>query len=74
LPTVAWGEETGTYVNMEGRLQTAKPAATAPGQARPTRALLQAVARAYGTPLRKLDDWDPFAGTVDDRVPLPPLD
>jgi NADH-quinone oxidoreductase subunit G len=74
LPTAAWAEEPGTYVNMEGRLQSAKGAASAPGQARPTRAILQAVSRAFGTALRKLDEWDPYEGTVDDRVPLPPLD
>ena len=74
LPTAAWAEETGTYVNMEGRLQTAHGAASAPGQARPTRSILQTVARAFGSPLRRLDEWDPYEGTVEDRVVLPPLE
>jgi NADH-quinone oxidoreductase subunit G len=71
LPTAAWAETTGTYVNMEGRLVTARGAAQTPGQARPSGAVLRAVARAYGRPLRALDDWDPYAGLADDRIVRP---
>jgi len=71
LPTAAWAETTGTYVNMEGRLVTARGAAQTPGQARPSGSVLRAVARAYGRPLRALDDWDPYAGLPDDRIVRP---
>lgn len=71
LPTAAWGEGYGTYVNMEGRLQVAKGAANAPGQARPTKTVLQSVARAVGRPLRFSEDWDPFDDCSGDLIPRP---
>ena len=76
MPTAAWAEVTGTYINMEGRLRTASAAATPPGDARPLRTWLSSVARAYGTPLRLNEDWDAFAGLSDDlldRPELPPV-
>lgn len=70
LPLAAWGEVGGTYVNLEGRLQVARPAANAPGQARPAGAVLRAVARAYGAVLH-LDDFDPFEDQDGERIRLP---
>lgn len=70
LPTAAWAEVTGTYANMEGRLQVAHGAAAAPGQARPVRSLLAALARAMGRPL-KLGDFDPFSDQDGDRIARP---
>ena len=70
LPTAAWAEVTGTYANMEGRLQVAHGAAAAPGQARPVRSLVTALARAMGHPLR-LPDFDPFQDQDGDRIARP---
>jgi NADH-quinone oxidoreductase subunit G len=61
LPTAAWGEVTGTYVNMEGRLTVARQAANAPGEARPVRLWLNALARGFGRTWRFPEDWDPFS-------------
>lgn len=71
LPTAAWGETAGTYVNMEGRLTTVNGSAQTPGHARPTAAVLRAVARGFGTVLRLPEDWDPYAGLTDDRIARP---
>lgn len=68
LPTALWAEVTGTYANMEGRLQVARGAAAAPGPARPVRPLVTALARAFGRPLRLGDDFDPFADQDGDRI------
>jgi NADH-quinone oxidoreductase subunit G len=73
LPTAAWGETTGTYVNMEGRLQVARAAANMPGEARPTRTILQAAARAFGKVLRFTEDWDPFVNQNRDLLDRPAL-
>lgn len=72
LPTAVWAEVTGTYANMEGRLQVAHGAAAAPGPARPVRPLVTALARAFGRPLRLGDDFDPFADQDGDRIARPP--
>ncbi|MCL8207317.1 MAG: (2Fe-2S)-binding protein [Actinomycetia bacterium] len=70
LPLAAWGEVAGTYVNLEGRLQVARPAANSPGQARPAGAVLRAVARAYGAAFH-LEDFDPFEDQDGERLRLP---
>lgn len=73
LPTAAWAEVTGTYVNMEGRIQVGRAAAAAPGQARPARPLLAAIARGFGQPLRFTEEFDAFAGQDGDRIVRPAL-
>ncbi len=46
VPGAGWGEVVGSYVNLEGRPQTAGAPATPPGQARPVRTYLLAWAHA----------------------------
>ena len=71
LPTALWAELTGTYANMEGRLQVAHAAAAAPGPGRPVRPLVAALARAVGRPLPLSEDFDPFSGQDGDRIARP---
>jgi NADH-quinone oxidoreductase subunit G len=69
LPTAAWAEVTGAYANMEGRMEVAHAAAAPPGQARPGRSLLAALARAMQKPIRFGEEFDPFEGLDGDLIP-----
>ncbi|HEX9028976.1 MAG TPA: molybdopterin-dependent oxidoreductase, partial [Anaerolineales bacterium] len=55
LPVEAWTEQGGHYLNLEGRLQEARPALAAPGEARSNLAVLQELARSLGVQLEP--DW-----------------
>jgi NADH-quinone oxidoreductase subunit G len=48
LPGAAYTEKTGTYVNLEGRVQLANRAAFAPGDAREDWAILRALSEVLG--------------------------
>jgi len=51
LPTASYLEKDGSYVNMDGRLQMARSAATPPGFAREDWMVLRALSEELGTPL-----------------------
>ncbi len=72
LPGVGWGEEMGTYANMEGRWQVAHPSVMPPGQARPTKTYLTAWARALQKVWTVDETW-PTAVGEDGRLPTPDL-
>lgn len=55
LPGAAYTEKSGLYMNTEGRVQMAKKAVDAPGQAREDWKVLRALSAYTGTPL-KYDD------------------
>lgn len=63
LPVTMWSEQGGHYLNLEGRLQTAQAAVTAPEGVRSNLQSLQALADALGVTLPT--DWEtalqPFA-------------
>jgi NADH-quinone oxidoreductase subunit G len=54
LPAAAWTEESGLFVNTEGRPQLALRAGFAPGEAKENWAILRAVSAAIGSP----QPWD----------------
>ena len=58
LPSAAWTEEQGLYVNTEGRPQLALRAAFAPGEAKENWAILRALSAQAGQQL----PWDSLAG------------
>ena len=51
LPTASYLEKDGTYVNMDGRVQTTRAAVTPPGFARDDWMVLRALSEELGTPL-----------------------
>ena len=51
LPAAAWAEQSGIYVNLEGRPQLANRAASAPGEAKEDWAILRALSERMGEPL-----------------------
>ena len=51
LPGAAWAEESGIFVNTEGRPQMANRAGFPPGDARENWAILRALSAALGAPL-----------------------
>ena len=51
LPGAAYTEKAGTYVNTEGRVQTARRACFPPGEAKEDWAILRALSAELGTPL-----------------------
>ncbi len=51
LPAAAWAEQSGIYVNLEGRPQLASRAASAPGEAKEDWAILRALSERMGEPL-----------------------
>ncbi|HEX7976617.1 MAG TPA: molybdopterin-dependent oxidoreductase, partial [Anaerolineales bacterium] len=51
LPVEAWTEQEGHYLNLEGRLQAAHKALSAPGEARSNLAVLQELANGLGASL-----------------------
>ncbi len=51
LPSAAWAEQSGLYVNLEGRPQLANRAASPPGEAREDWAILRALSERMGEPL-----------------------
>ncbi|TNC73741.1 NADH-quinone oxidoreductase subunit NuoG [Rubellimicrobium roseum] len=57
LPSAAWTEENGIFVNTEGRPQLALRAGFAPGEAKENWAILRAVSGAIGSP----QPWDSLA-------------
>jgi predicted molibdopterin-dependent oxidoreductase YjgC len=50
LPSTAWGETDGTYVNTERRIQRVRAAVSPPGEARPDWWILSALANRIGIP------------------------
>lgn len=71
LPGAGWAEVGGTYVNMEGRPQWGKAAAQPPGQSRPVKTYLNAVARNFGRPFSAETDWKPEPPTNEAAAPAP---
>jgi formate dehydrogenase major subunit len=55
LPVYTWAEESGHYLNLEGRLQEAHPCLSAPEQARSNETALRALATALGIDVN--GDW-----------------
>jgi formate dehydrogenase major subunit len=55
LPVEGWLEQTGHYLNLEGRLQAAQGALAAPTGVRSNAAMLAGLAEVLG--LRLVDDW-----------------
>ena len=51
LPAAAWAEQSGLYVNLEGRPQLANRAASPPGEAKEDWAILRALSERMGEPL-----------------------
>ena len=51
LPSAAWTEKDGLYVNTEGRVQAARQAVFPPGEARADWKILRALSGAMGAPL-----------------------
>ncbi len=51
LPAAAWTEQSGLYVNLEGRPQLANRAASPPGEAKEDWAILRALSERMGEPL-----------------------
>ena len=78
LPGAAYTEKDGLYVNTEGRLQMAKKAVTAPGEAREDWKVFRALSDLVGKPLpynnlfqlrqRLVNEFQPF-GHIDRIVP-----
>ena len=58
LPSAAYTEKTGTYVNTEGRAQQTNAAVFPPGKARPDWTILRALSEALGATL----PYDDVAG------------
>jgi NADH-quinone oxidoreductase subunit G len=56
LPSAAYAEKAGTYVNLEGRVQRAARAAAAPGEAREDWTIFRALSELLGRPL-PYDDY-----------------
>lgn len=80
LPGAAYTEKSGTYVNLEGRVQRTQRAVFPPGQAREDWAVIRALSDAVGKPLayNTLDELRARVGrefshlaTLDDVSPAP---
>lgn len=69
IPSAAWSEVYGTYVNMEGRLQVGMASVQPPGQARPTKTYLTAWARALQKNFSLPEEWDPYDDDSGDLIP-----
>jgi NADH-quinone oxidoreductase subunit G len=69
LPAAAWTEESGLFVNTEGRPQLALRAGFAPGEAKENWAILRAVSAAVGT----AQPWDSLAQLRQALVAAHPL-
>ncbi len=80
LPGCAYTEKPGTYLNTEGRVQAARKAVEAPGQAKEDWRILRALSEQFGTVLpyddagqlhkRILTEW-PHLAEVDVVLPAP---
>ena len=79
LPGAAYTEKSGTYVNMEGRVQRGEAAVEPPGEARPDWTILRALSDALGHPLpygsldgvrAALVAANPVFGLLDSRPPM----
>jgi NADH-quinone oxidoreductase subunit G len=68
LPSVAYTEKPGTYVNTEGRVQFAEKAVFAPGDAREDWTILRALADALGVSVG-FDDIDALRAAMIAEVP-----
>lgn len=73
LPQAGPGEVSGTYVNMEARLQASTPSVQPPGQARPTKSYLTAWAHALKQPFTADAEWDPYGDESGDLLPGEPV-
>jgi formate dehydrogenase major subunit len=47
LPAMTWAEQPGTYINLDGRAQTATPALTAPAAVRDNTTILESLAATF---------------------------
>ena len=68
LPTSAYTEKPGTYVNTEGRVQMADKAIFAPGDAREDWTILRALADALGVTVG-FDTYDDLRAAMTSEVP-----
>jgi len=68
LPSAAFSEKPGTYVNTEGRVQLADKAVFAPGDAREDWTILRAMADALGVAVG-FDSFDELRGAMARAVP-----
>ncbi|MCY0880762.1 MAG: molybdopterin-dependent oxidoreductase, partial [Firmicutes bacterium] len=67
VPTAAWGEVDGTYINMEGRLQSAQAGISPPGQSRPIGSYLMGWSRSLRKPYEPVA-WNPWDAAQDGRI------
>ncbi|PEQ13383.1 NADH-quinone oxidoreductase subunit G [Novosphingobium sp. PC22D] len=68
LPSAAYTEKSGTYVNTEGRVQLADKAVFAPGDAREDWSILRALADAFGVTVG-FDSFDELRAAMIAAVP-----
>ncbi|WP_404339375.1 NADH-quinone oxidoreductase subunit NuoG [Sphingomonas sp. MMS12-HWE2-04] len=68
LPSAAYTEKPGTYVNLEGRVQRAERAAFAPGDARDDWTILRALSETLGHTL-PFDSFDELRAAMVSEVP-----
>jgi NADH-quinone oxidoreductase subunit G len=68
LPSAAYSEKHGTFVNLEGRVQRAEKASFAPGEARDDWTILRAVSDLIGKPL-PFDRFDQLRAAMIAEVP-----
>lgn len=68
LPGAGWSEEPGTWANLEGRLRSVAEAVPPPGEARPVKSLLTALARALRQPWTP-PEWNPYLGAEGGLLP-----
>jgi NADH-quinone oxidoreductase subunit G len=69
LPAAAWGEQDGTYVNFEGRLQLARRARVPLGEARPGWAVAREIGEAAGVSMPGWTSWGEVLVDIARAVP-----
>lgn len=74
LPSAAYTEKDSSYMNMEGRLQRAHKAVSAPGDAKEDWAILRALSDALGQPLGYNDLYELRKHIRDTYTDLPKID
>jgi len=68
LPGAAYTEQTGTYVNTEGRVQLTRAAVSTPGASRPDWKIIRAVSEFLGVPL-PYDDLEVLRDRLEEISP-----
>ncbi|MEA3050399.1 MAG: NADH-quinone oxidoreductase subunit [Sphingomonadales bacterium] len=68
LPGAAWSEKHGTYVNLEGRVQTSEFAVHPPGEAREDWTIFRALSEVIGKPL-PFDDLAQLRAAMAAEIP-----